>query len=491
MKALALHCILVLFVWSVVLAQPNPDTLWTRSFRDGHRAWAYDIQLTNDGSYIIAGHVEMGDNVLIQGYLVKMDSLGSVIWSHNYGGSSFDEFNSVQPTTDGGYIAGGCTQSFGYPDGADNFYLVKTNSVGDTLWTRTYGGSSIDRVNCIRQTDDGGYVFTGYSSSSGVISPNCVLFKTDSNGDSLWAHYYGNAFSEIGNSVEQTSDGGYIIAGYLVNDQDGDGWLIKTDAEGDTVWTHQYGGAYSDEFQSVQETADGGFLCGGSTYSYGQSWDSDGYMVKTNSVGDTLWTLACDNTEWDYLYSAHQTEGGYYVATGFTGYEGPTGTDVWLIKADERGDLMWSRTYNSALVADYAWAMQQTSDGGYILAGCNGGNLEEGAPFCYIVKTGPDEISAVPSPPNRETPDSFILYSPYPNPFNSFALISYQVPSSGYLRLNIYNLLGQVVGTPVNRWHSAGRHSVVWNAGDLPSGIYFCRVNSGDFSQTRKVVLIR
>jgi hypothetical protein len=477
----------------VVLAQPNPDTLWTRIYREGHRTWANDIQLTSDGGYIIAGFAQMDPDHLYEGCLIKIDSMGNEIWTHTYGGNRDEEFNSVQPTTDGGYIAAGNTKSFGYPDNYDNFYLVKTNSSGDTLWTRTYGGSLIDKAYCVRQTDDGRFVFTGYSYLSGIGETNCALYKIDENGDTLWTRAYGGSGFEHGNHVEQTSDGGFIIAGYCASpdSMDSNAWLIKTDAQGDSIWTRWYGGSYGDYFYSVQETSDGGYICGGYTWSYGQHWDSDGYVVKTNGVGDTMWVSVFDLTQWDDIYSIQQTFNGDYIVAGMVDFNPNVRGQMLLYKVSAEGSILWHRTYEGSGIASYGTSARQTNDGGYIVAGYTGGNLEEGIPFCYVVKTGPDEVSGVQPPRHQITPAAFTLDSVYPNPFNSSTWITYEVANSGKLQLQVYNLLGQRVGTLVNRWQAPGHYSAVWEAGEIPSGIYFFRMQTGDFSQTRKAALIR
>ena len=492
MKTFALHCILVLVALSTIFAQPNPDTLWTRIYQEGHRTWANDIQLTDDGGYIIAGFAQMDPDLLYQGCLIKIDSLGNEIWTHTYGGSEDDEFNSVQQTTDGGYIAAGWTESFGFPDGYANFYLVRTNSLGDTLWTRALGGSSVDRAYCIQRAGDGGHVFVGYSASGGISVPNSVFYKIDDNGDSVWAKTYGGGSYEQLYHVDITSEGGYILSGNI-SDSSGQGstWLIKTDAQGDTLWTKRPCGSINGSFECVQQTSDGGYVCCGTTSEYGSSWDSNGWVVKMNDQGDTTWVAVFDLTQWDYIYSVQQTFNGDYIIGGWVDFNPNVEGEMLLYKVSAEGNILWHRTYEGSGIVSYGTSARQTTDGGYIVAGYTGGNLEEGVPFCYVVKTGFDEQSSVQPKANWTIPNSLTLYPAYPNPFNSSTRISYDLSKSGNVKLHIYNLLGQTVWTLVDRWQAAGSYSISWEAGDLPSGIYFCRLNSGDFSQIRKMLLLK
>ena len=493
MRNSLLLIILPLALVNSASAQPHPDTLWTRIYCEGHRTWGNDIQLTDDGGYIVAGFAQMELSAVYEGYLLKIDSAGNEVWSRTYGGAADEQLYSVQQTSDGGYIAAGCTESFGYQDGYYNFYLVKTNSVGDTLWTRAYGGSSIDRAYCVRQTDDGGYVFAGYSSFSGIADNNGVLFKIDAAGDSLWIRTYGGSGSETCYHVEQTSDGGYVLAGEISYgmSEGGGAWLIKTDSMGDTLWTKLPCGALEGTFQSVQQTNDGGYVGCGYTWNVGQPWDCDGYIVKMNALGDTTWVAVFDRTQWDYLYSVRQTFEGDYVAAGWVDFLPPVQGEVALVKADASGQLLWSRTYEGSGIVSYGTSVQQSADGGYVVAGYTGGSLEEGIPFCYVVKTGPDEASAVQPEPGSVIPTAFALHPPYPNPFNPATTISYDVPISGQVHIAVHNLLGQQVVTLVDGAIAPGSYSTVWDARSLPSGIYFVRLSAGNQQLTRKVLLLR
>jgi hypothetical protein len=191
-----------------------------------------------DGGYVVAGIYDyFGSDAQV--YLVKTNASGDTLWTRTYGGTDYDYSYSVQQTSDGGYIIAGWTSSFG---NQDQFYLVKTNSRGDTLWSRTYGGTNNDWCFSAQQTADMGYIIAGETNSFGN-SWQAYLVKTNASGDTLWTKTYGGAGSDCGYSVQQTSDTGYIVAGWTNSFGNGyQVYLIQTNAAGDTLWTRVYGG---------------------------------------------------------------------------------------------------------------------------------------------------------------------------------------------------------------------------------------------------------
>jgi hypothetical protein len=244
--------------------------------------------------------------------------------------------NSVQQTTDGGYIVAGRTRSFGAGD--FDVYLIKTNAAGDTVWARAYGGTFRDQGLSARQTTDGGYIVAGQT-MSGTGNFDVYLIKTNAAGDILWTRTYGGSDFDQGFSVRQTADGGYIVAGIAVSSgAHEDVYLVKTDASGDTLWTRTYGGAGIDEGRSVQQTPDGGCIIAGRTTSFGAG-GYDSYLIKTNSTGDTLWTRTHGGTGGDWGYSVHQTTDGGYIIAGSTISFGAGGYDAYLVKTDSLGNV--------------------------------------------------------------------------------------------------------------------------------------------------------
>jgi len=252
-------------------------------------------------------------------------------WARTYGGSEWDYGSSVQQTSDGGYIVAGETDSYGV--GESDFYLVKTDMNGNTTWTHTYGGIDNELANSVKQTDDWGYIIAGYTLSYGAGLSDFYLVKTDGNGDTIWTRTYGGSFNDYGVSVQQTMDGGYIITGMTTSFgvDSGDIYLIKTYGNGDTSWTKTYGGTSLDYGVSVQQTSDDGYIVAGVTESYGAGL-SDFYLVKTDWNGNTIWTRTYGGSSYDAGVSVQQTTDGGYIIAGETDSYGAGSRNIYLIK---------------------------------------------------------------------------------------------------------------------------------------------------------------
>lgn len=289
------------------------------------------------------------------------------LWTKIYGGVGFDEGWSVQQTSDSGYIITGYTSSFGA--GYKDVYLIKTDVDGDTLWTRTYGGVDWDAGRSVQQTSDGGYIIAGHTESFGAGSWDVYLIKTNSLGDTLWVRTYGGTNVDAGLSVQQISDGDYIVVGYTASfgASCDDVYIVKTDSLGNALWTKMYGGSLYDFAWSVQETADNGFIIAGSTNSFGAGM-ADIYLLRTDSSGDTLWTKTFGGADADVGYAVQKTTDGGYIVIGYTFSFGLGEQDVYLIKTDSLGDTLWTRTYGGSDI-DGGVSVQVTADGGFFIAG--------------------------------------------------------------------------------------------------------------------------
>ena len=254
------------------------NIVWDKTFGDTvSRQSASCVEQTTDGGYVFVGnlttYIPPGYSEII---LTKTNSLGDMLWTRTYvGGVS----TSVKQTNDGGYIISG---SIGTADTAD-VYLIKTNDIGNSLWTKTYGGANSD-IGCeVQQTVDGGYIIGGAINSG--IDSDVYLIKTDGNGIEQWSQILGGSNIDMGLSVKQTSDGGYIIAGSRssVIGNSVDVLLIKTDANGSQQWIQTYGGTGSEMGYSVQQTFDGGYIIGGLTEN---GIKNDVYLIKTDGNGN-------------------------------------------------------------------------------------------------------------------------------------------------------------------------------------------------------------
>jgi hypothetical protein len=322
------------------------------------------VQQTSDGGYIIGKTYSSGESRDV--FLIKADASGTTTWTQIFGGAGDDEGYSVQQTIDGGYIATGFTTTIaGYRD----VYLIKikTDASGTATWTKTFGGAGDDDEGySVQQTSDGGYIVAGFTNSSASLH-DVYLIKTDASGTATWTKTFGGPYNDEGYSVQQTSDGGYIITGFTTSIAGGrDVYLIKTDAMGTATWIKTLGGPFQDEGYSVRQTSDGGYIITGLTSSTTSAGDV--YLIKTDASGTVAWTQTFGGADFDDEgYCVQQTGDGGYVVTGFT--SSTTGArDACLIKTDASGTATWIKTYGGA-DNDMGYSVQQTSDGGYIITG--------------------------------------------------------------------------------------------------------------------------
>jgi hypothetical protein len=260
----------------------NLEAAWSTTFGGPGEECGFSVQQTSDGGYIIAGYTDSYGAGGRDAWLIKTDSSGDLSWNKTFDGSGTDRGSSLQQTSDGGYIVAGSTRSYGA--GGSDVWLVKTDSSGDVAWSQTFGGSGDDYGFSVQQTWDGGYIVAGSTTSYGAVEGNVWLIKTDSSGNEAWNQTFGGSEYDTAYSVQQTSDGGYIITGYTMSYGAGasDIWLIKTDSSGNVAWNQTFGGSELDYGSSVQQTSDGGYIVSGWTYSCGAG-DCDVWLVKVTA----------------------------------------------------------------------------------------------------------------------------------------------------------------------------------------------------------------
>ena len=398
-KTFPIFCILILF--STLFAQA-PDTLWTKTYGGQYDDVAFECILTDDGGCLIGGFTQLeaenqdlhliktdieGDTLWTKTYggefddcafslfqtqdhryiaagiysqsefnsdfwLLNLSETGDTLWTRTYGGEQDETCNSVIYTWDGGYILAGSTKSFGAGDA--DFWLVKTNYFGDTLWTRTFGGESTDYCFDMIQSYDGGYLLTGKTISFGLIESDIWSIKTDSNGDSLWSMFYGGDEDESSNNILQTIDGGYLISGY--SDSFGAGmtnfYCIKTDMNGDSLWTNYYGGTLIEVCYSSDLTSDNGYVLSGITMSYGTG-PYNFWIVKTDDAGDTLWTKTVGGAGNDMSFDIKQTPDNGYLVAGSTESFGTGGSDIYVVRLEGDSTKLYGNRKGTIYRGDY------------------------------------------------------------------------------------------------------------------------------------------
>ena len=326
----------------------------------------FRVQQTTDGGYIIAGSAQSaGDSDV---YLVKTDPVGNTQWEKTFGGEGNDYGYSVQQTADGGYIIAGVTGE-GVADSDADVYLIKTDAAGNIQWEQSFGGIGDDGGTSVQQTADGGYIVAGNTYSFGAGNIDAYLIKTDGAGNAQWQKTFGGEGNDFGYSVQQTSDGGYIVAGLTESSGSGgsDVYLVKTDGAGNPQWAKAIGGEYGDSANAVQQTTDGGYIITGLTSGTGEA-ESDIYLIKTDGAGNPQWAKAIGGTANETGLSVQQTTDGGYIVAGNTYSFGAGNSDVYLVKTDTGGNVQWGKTFGG-IGDDVGYTVQQTTDGGYIIVG--------------------------------------------------------------------------------------------------------------------------
>ena len=324
---------------------------------------------TADEGYLLGGYSrsDFGEDVseLTRGgrdfWIVKTDSLGVKKWDKRFGGDKEDWLFSIDKTSDGGYILGGFTTSDSSGDvsqaskGGQDYWIVKTDSLGVKQWDKRFGGSGIDQLSAVRQTMDGGYLLGGwsFSDSTGDVSQHTRgsedfwIVKTDPSGIKQWDKRYGGNWNDELFCLELLPDGGYILGGRSSSDSVGDlsqnsrgendYWLVKIDGSGNKQWDKRYGGNGADNFYSLQKTSDGGYILGGYTRS-----DLNGEVTEPSR--DTATIIINDRG------------------------------DIWIVKTDSLGVKKWDKRFGGIAVEDGFGYISQTQDGGYLFGSASYSN---------------------------------------------------------------------------------------------------------------------
>ena len=343
--------------------------------------WASSVQQTTDGGYIIVG---IGEGDIKHSYddvswMLKTDSNGNKEWNITIdGGSGRNCAYSVQQTSDRGYIIAGVKVE--YND--EHLWFMKTDSNGRKEWDKIFKNGAMSVANSIQQTTDGGYIIAGGTFPIDKFNSNVWLIKTDSNGRKEWEKIFKNGDSSVAKSFQQTTDGGYIIAGHTTTrttstKSRSNAWFIKTDSNGNKQWEKILGEDDSNEgAYSVQQTTDGGYIFGIDALDLKEKsgvgeYNWNVWIVKADANGNTQWEKTFGEEAMNRVKSVKQTEDGGYVIAGNTepwGMGIPPVMDAWLLKTDSNGNMQWEKTFGGE-VGNWVESVKQTIDGGYILAG--------------------------------------------------------------------------------------------------------------------------
>jgi len=468
----------------IVKLSNSGNLQWTRAIGGANVDYCFSMVQTSDSGYILTGETNSFGAGAYDFYIVKISAGGILQWSKTVGGGNYDFAWSVKQTTDGGYVVAGSTNSFGA--GNDDLYIIKLNNIGILQWSKTIGDSGYDDSFSIVQTTDGGFALAGRTNSSGAGNYDMYLVKIDSLGTLQWNRTVGGTNDDHASSLVQTSDGGYALAGGTTSFGAGnyDFYIVKFDGNGNLLWTRTVGGSGSDRAYSIKQTSDGGLIVTGWTNSFG-SGNYRMYIVKLNSNGLLQWSRTNGGENNDYGRYIIQTADNGYAVAGLTNSYGAGGYDFYFVKLDSGGNSCVNSSIPSSISGSGGITNSPSlfvSNANSIVTSPNSISLSGGT-FTTICVTGIQQFS-------NEIPKSFSLSQSYPNPFNPTTSIKFDIPKAGNVSLKIYDITGKEVYS-INEFKSAGRYEFTFDASNYASGLYFYKLESGMFSETKKMVLIK
>jgi hypothetical protein len=480
-------------------SQTVPGIEWQNTIGGSGADLLYSIRQTPDGGYILGGFSQSnisGDKTensigFDDFWIVKADSAGNIQWQNTIGANDFDVVTAVKHTFDGGYILGGTSNSSISGDKTENcigswdYWIVKTDSIGNIQWQNTIGGNNSDYLYSIQQTADGGYILGGSSGSPisgdktemGNGVSDFWIVKTDSLGNIKWQNTIGGSHNDYLQSIQQTSDNGYILGGHSASNISGDKsennldstqttydyWIVKTDSLGNVQWQNTMGGSSEDDLYSISQTSDGGYILGGfsnSGISGDKSENSNGladlWIVKTDSAGNILWQNTIGGTGDDVLRSIIQTnDGGYILGASSNSVISGDKTencigmnDYWIVKTDLLGNIQWQNTIGGNS-NDFLRSVQQLTDGGFILGGYSASNISgDKTENCignydyWIIKLEPDTITSI-----FNIQPSIFNIQISPNPLTTQSKLTFKNPNKEKFFFTLCDITGRMTET--------------------------------------------
>jgi hypothetical protein len=413
---------------------------------------------TSDGGYAIASTSDFGtgNDADQRLWLVKTDSVGNAEWNETYGDQRVTASSIIQ-TNDGGFIILGNLLIGGY----GNAWLVKTDPSGNMQWNENYTELGWATAFDFVQTSDGGYVIAG-----DIQYYQAWLMKTDADGAQQWSRSLGGYNSAL-YSVIQTSDGGYAATGNIQDPSSGkiDAYIVKTDSEGNIIWSNEFSRTTGNDYgRAIIQTSDGGYAIAGETNHWG---NADFWLIKTNASGSLLWDKTFGGAGWDGASSIVQTSDGGYLLAGQTSSFGVGAENLWLVRTDADGNIMWNQTYGGAgdTVPDdidspgLGHPLIQTDDQGYALVGYTNSFSADGSYQVWLIKLAPEVF----------TPPAINILSPQSTSYNVTPVqLTFTVNEStswmGYSLDNQSNVT--ISGNTTLAGLSVGQHTIIVYAND-------------------------
>jgi len=476
------------------------QSTWTEIYGGNYDDYCYSATQVSDGGYVAAGRTySFGKSG--QAYVIKTDSVGTLLWQKDYGSDPDDELLTIFQTDDNGFFAVGWTKSYGPGLPAANVYLLKLNDAGDTLWTKSYGGAGDDHGYSAHHTQDEGCIIAGSTTTWGAGSDDALLMKLDDHGNIVWIRTYGGLNRDEAQAVDCVNDGGYIIVGVTYSFGAGikdtsNIYIVRTDSLGDTIWARVYGGEGNQGAWSISPASDGYIVAG--YYRPNGSTNADMYIIRINDDGDTLWSKRIGGESYEDAYDIQEALDGGFIIVGRTTSYGNGGSDSYLVKTDSLGIVQWTSTYGG-VQNEFALSVQLTADGGYIIGG-DTWSFGGGTPAysnIYLNKTDGNGNVGVSGPWQDTTPmRRHDVLRVWPNPYREQANIRYSVASRGLIELWIYDIQGRLVSKIQDGMREPGSYTLKWdgknNMGQtLASGIYIVKLSTPYGNKTSKIVKLK
>ncbi|MEP7170805.1 MAG: T9SS type A sorting domain-containing protein [Bacteroidota bacterium] len=524
----------------------NPFT--EKTFGTVHSESCFSFIHTSDNGYAILGGTTATAFGGLDIYLSKLDSNENLQWTKIYGGPGNDQGGTVKQTLDGGYIISGDENGFGA--GLADCYLIRTDSQGTIIWSKTYGLSQSETFWKIVLTSDSNYIAVGTSYSSGNQSGDILVAKLNDFGDTLWTRFIGGPVYDSGINLTPTDDGGCAICGRVYSYGAGlrDVMLCRIDANGNILWFKTYGGLYTEEGMAVAHTSDNGFIITGASESFSNNQYYDVYMIKTDSAGNVIWSKNYGGDNIDATYCIVEAPDGGYVVAGFTDswphlhlrtndpltILGDDSSHVFLMKVNVLGDTVWSRAFGGT-TQDEAYALINAPGGGYIIGAYSNSFSGNDSLDAYIIHTdsmgnsgchtffisphimNPNTITnsyiptvtaaglIVANAPTGEDTVVFQTNDPclgvsveenisiqitgniFPNPFNTSATLRFSENLNLPMTLKMFDVFGKTIRTEEI---SAPTNEIKIERKNLTDGIYFVEINSATKNILRTKIIV-
>jgi hypothetical protein len=372
------------------------SNIWMKNFGGINDENCFSALTTPDGGYILVGETASFGAGETDVWLIKTDSNGNSLWNKTYGGELSEHAQYMIKVHDG-YIIAARTYSFG--EGDADLWLIKTDNNGNIMWNHTYGGTGTDWMWSIVETSDGGYSMAGRTNSFGAGNNDFWLIKTNSEGLLEWNKTIGTTGDDRARFLVKTQNEGFLILGWTNSSGVGevDYWVVKTDSSGNAEWNRTYGGELGDRGITMVRTNDNAYLLAGSSSSFG-SGNSDIWLVKIDGYGNHIWNRTYGGSEGESVRSILMTDDGGFAFAGYTSSFGSGDQDGWFVKIDDQGNLMWNQTFGG-LANDLINSLQKSQQDGYLLAGFSSSNASVDTDI-MLIKT--DAYGIIPEFPSNQ-----------------------------------------------------------------------------------------